>query len=110
MGHIGRGAHLKNDDRGRLDIGRRRAQSTAAIVRRTTSAVTFPGAPIRASETSCANAPYDGYYAAPIYLYSPSRNRRGALFLRQVVMRRAGIALVPFARHAYSIRHLVQLL
>jgi hypothetical protein len=24
-------------------------------------------------------------------------------------MRRAGIALIPFARHAYSVRHLVQL-
>ena len=74
------------------------------------SAVTFPGAAIWGSETSRANASYDGYHAAPIYHYSAGRNRCGALFPRKVVMRRAGIALIPFAGHAYSVRHLVQLL
>jgi len=88
----------------------RRSDTVACPARRGCLApVAFPGAAIWGCETSRANASYDGYHTAPINLDSAGRNRLGALFPRKVVMRRAGIALIPFARHAYSVRHLVQL-
>jgi hypothetical protein len=78
-----------------------------ALFRSERPAVASPHATIWGSEAGRANASYDGYHAAPIYLYGAGSNRLGTLFPRDVVMWRARIALVKFARHAYSVCHLV---
>src|ERR1700722_2054193 len=72
--------------------------------------VTFPDAAICAREDRGAYSPYHGYQAAAIDLEGAGRNRRGAHFLGNVVVGRAGLALIPSACHANSIRHRVQLL